>query len=119
MPVKVAIRPAALAIMILGALSPLAGATDDWEVGGLADEDCFARACRLIEPGEPVARQTARLLESARLLRPETLEHSVLHHGHLELLCTAAPKRLEQAARQWLHLPRASAQLLSNYAEAP
>lgn len=74
---------------------------------------------RLIEPGEPVARQTARLLESAHLLRPETLEHSVLHHGHLELLCTAAPRRLEQATRQWLHLPRASAQLLSNYAEAP
>ena len=70
---------------------------------------------RLIEPGEPVARQTARLLEQAHLLRQATLEHSPLHHGRLELLCTAAPRRLELAASQWLHLPHPQAQLLQAY----
>ena len=70
---------------------------------------------RLIEPGEPVARQTARLLEQAHLLRQATLEHAPMQHGRLDLLCTAAPKRLELAASQWLHLPHLTAQLLQAY----
>lgn len=73
---------------------------------------------RLIEPGEPVARQTARLLERAHLLRPENLAHFPMGHGKLELQCTASPRRLELAASQWLHLPDAQAHLLERYTSA-
>lgn len=54
MPVKDAIRQATLVTAVLGAIAPACGATDDWEIGGRTDEDCFACACRLIAPGEDI-----------------------------------------------------------------
>jgi glutamate racemase len=49
----------------------------------------------MIETGEPVARQTRRLLESARLLKADGI-------GRVTLLSTGFPQVLETAARRWL-----------------
>lgn len=62
-------------------------------------------AVQLIEPGEPVARQTRRLLQQHGALRPEFgLEQTVeqIQPGHLTLLATSNPQRLQRAAQQWL-----------------
>ena len=59
---------------------------------------------QLIEPGEPVARHTRRLLEQAQLLRNGS------HTAQLTLLATARPQRLAQAAHVWLGLPQEKAQ---------
>jgi glutamate racemase len=53
---------------------------------------------RLIETGEPVARQTQRLLEAAGALRPGGAA------GQVTLLTTGAQGALEAAARRWLGL---------------
>jgi len=53
---------------------------------------------RLIETGEPVARQTRRLLEAARQLRPG---HAP---GHTTLLTTGSQEALQAAAQRWLGL---------------
>ncbi len=68
---------------------------------------------RLIEPGEAVARQTERLLRNKQLLRPRTHHHSLERRGHLQLLCTAQPERLQSATQNWLYrrLPVALAPL--------
>lgn len=61
---------------------------------------------QLIEPGEPVARQTGRLLQQHGLLRPAlgarqtTAER--IQPGRLTLLATSNPQRLQRAAQQWL-----------------
>lgn len=63
-------------------------------------------AVQLIEPGEPVARQTQRLLQQHGLLRPAlgagqtTAER--IQPGRLTLLATSNPQRLQRAAQQWL-----------------
>jgi glutamate racemase len=49
----------------------------------------------LIETGEPVARQTQRLLEVAGLLKPEG-------QGRVELLTSGSPEPLRDAASRWL-----------------
>lgn len=50
---------------------------------------------KMIETGEPVARQTRRLLEAADLLRAEG-------EGSVKLLTTGSQQVLEAAARRWL-----------------
>lgn len=50
---------------------------------------------RLIETGEPVARQTARLLQAAGLARAEGT-------GSLRLMSSGSQPALEAAARRWL-----------------
>ncbi len=81
--------------------------------------DLIGPGVRLIEPGESVARHTARLLSHAGLLRPRSHYHSLERRGTLRLLCTQSPERLEAAARQWLHLPDPHAQLLSDFSASP
>jgi glutamate racemase len=51
----------------------------------------------LIETGEPVARQTQRLLEAAGLLKAEG-------QGGVELLTSGSPTALQAAASRWLGL---------------
>lgn len=53
---------------------------------------------RLIETGEPVARQTRRLLEAAGQLRQGDAP------GHITLLTTGLQESLNAAARRWLGL---------------
>ena len=67
---------------------------------------------RTIEPGEAVARHTARLLAQKQLLRPRTHWHSLERRGHLQLLCTQNPTRLQQAAMQWLGVRNPHANLV-------
>lgn len=50
---------------------------------------------KMIETGEPVARQTCRLLEAAGLLKAEG-------EGNVTLLTTGSQEVLEAAARRWL-----------------
>lgn len=51
----------------------------------------------MIETGQPVARQTRRLLEAASLLKTEG-------SGDVTLLTTGSPQVLETAARRWLDI---------------
>ncbi|HSV48636.1 MAG TPA: glutamate racemase [Ramlibacter sp.] len=60
-------------------------------------------AVRLIETGEPVARQTRRLLEAGGLLRPQA---PGVAPGQVTLQTTGEPALLETAARRWLGLAR-------------
>lgn len=53
---------------------------------------------RLVETGEPVARQTRRLLESGALLRPVSRSGAVHFHT------SGSPQALRAAASRWLHL---------------
>jgi glutamate racemase len=53
----------------------------------------------LIATGEPVARQTRRLLEAGGQLQPGDKP------GHVTLLTTGSQEALEAAARRWLELP--------------
>ncbi|EJL82492.1 glutamate racemase [Polaromonas sp. CF318] len=53
---------------------------------------------RLMETGEPVARQARRLLQAAGQLQPGDLP------GHTTLLTTGAQEALQAAARRWLDL---------------
>jgi glutamate racemase len=52
---------------------------------------------QLIETGEPVARQTRRLLEAASLLKADG-------QGRVDLLTTGSPETLQAAASRWLGL---------------
>lgn len=52
---------------------------------------------RLVETGEPVARQTRRLLEQKGLLNPEG-------HGRVQWQTTGSPEALRSAAARWLAL---------------
>jgi glutamate racemase len=52
---------------------------------------------QLIETGEPVARQTRRLLEAAGLLKADG-------QGRVDLLTTGSPETLQAAASRWLGL---------------
>lgn len=60
----------------------------------------FARHCgdavRFVETGQPVARQTRRMLDAAGLLRPPP------RSGTLALVSTGAAGHLEAAAERWL-----------------
>lgn len=53
---------------------------------------------RLMETGEPVARQARRLLEAAGQLQPGDAP------GRVTLVATAAPEALQAAAQRWLGL---------------
>lgn len=53
---------------------------------------------RLVETGEPVARQARRLLQAAGQLQPGDLP------GHTTLLTTGAQEALQAAAQRWLGL---------------
>ncbi len=55
----------------------------------------------IIETGEPVARQTRRLLREADLLNPKGA-------GRIELLTTGALEPLQAAGERWLNLSRPS-----------
>jgi glutamate racemase len=57
---------------------------------------CIGPGVRLVETGQPVARQTRRLLDAARLLRPAP------GRGRLTLLTTGSQPALEAAAGRWL-----------------
>lgn len=57
---------------------------------------CAGPGVRLVETGQPVARQTRRLLDAAHLLRPPP------GRGRLTLLTTGSPAALEAAAARWL-----------------
>jgi len=61
-------------------------------------------AVQLIEPGEPVARHTQRLLQQHGLLRPMSGSPNPPATGHLTLLATSNPQRLQRAAQQWLNV---------------
>ena len=54
-------------------------------------------AVRLVETGEPVARQTRRLLEAQALLNPAG-------GGRVQLQTTGSPEALQGAASRWLGL---------------
>jgi glutamate racemase len=56
---------------------------------------------RLVSTGEPVARQTRRLLDAAGLLRVQTPEESM----NMLLLTTGDLKVLQAAASRWLSAP--------------
>jgi glutamate racemase len=56
---------------------------------------------QMIDTGEPVARQTRRLLEAGNLLAPDGQE------GMLLLLGTGNPAALEAAAQRWLDVQAA------------
>jgi len=55
-------------------------------------------AVRLVETGEPVARQTRRLLDAAGMLQPDD------DPGGAELLSTGSLPALQAAAERWLSL---------------
>ena len=57
----------------------------------------------LIETGEPVARQTRRLLHKDALLAPE--EGAAKAPAYIRLLTTGALAPLQAAAQRWLQLP--------------
>ena len=62
----------------------------------------------LLEPGEPVARQTQRLLLQHGLLQSPTQDaHMGMGTGALTLLATSSPQRLQRAAQQWLGISAA------------
>ena len=61
-------------------------------------------AVQLLEPGEPVARQTRRLLLQHGLLSSPTPDART---GELTLLATSSPRRLQRAASQWLGISAA------------
>lgn len=64
-----------------------------------AQEELRAHAgagVRLVETGEPVARQARRLLEAAGLLKPPPAR------GKVTLLTTGSQAQLESAAKRWL-----------------
>ena len=58
---------------------------------------------QLISTGEPVARQTKRLLESAGLLNPHAAPSHA--HGRASLYTTGDLSGLKAAAQRWLQLP--------------
>ncbi|NBW47974.1 MAG: glutamate racemase [Betaproteobacteria bacterium] len=58
---------------------------------------------RLISTGEPVARQTHRLLQSAGLLSPQAAPAHA--HGRVALYTTGDLEGLKAAAQRWLGLP--------------
>jgi glutamate racemase len=60
-------------------------------------QELLGPAIRLVETGEPVARQTRRLLEAQHLLNP----HGT---GHVEWRTTGRPDALRAAAARWLGL---------------
>lgn len=63
---------------------------------------------QLLEPGEPVARQTQRLLLQHGLLQSPTQDaHTDMDTGALTLLATSSPQRLQRAAQQWLGISTA------------
>lgn len=64
-------------------------------------QDLLGNAVQLIEPGEPVARQTLCLLQQHGLQRCISAGDAV---AQLTLLATARPSRLQQAAHNWLGL---------------
>lgn len=59
--------------------------------------DLLGPGIRLVETGEPVARQTRRLLEAQGLLSP-------LGSGRVEWQTTGSPDTLKEAAARWLSL---------------
>ena len=66
-------------------------------------------AVQLIESGEPVARQTQRLLQQHGLLQAQQGDAQGAgqyakntHQGRLTLLATSAPQRLQRAVSRWL-----------------
>ena len=61
-------------------------------------------AVQLLEPGEPVARQTRRLLQQHGLLSSPMPDART---GELTLLATSSPRRLQRAASQWLGISAA------------
>ncbi|HXD36061.1 MAG TPA: glutamate racemase [Rhodanobacter sp.] len=63
---------------------------------------------RFVATGEPVARQTRRLLQAARQLAPS---QAAAGTGRILLRTTGKPAALEAAARRWLQL-QATAELL-------
>jgi glutamate racemase len=58
---------------------------------------------QLVSTGEPVARQTQRLLESAHLLRHEPAPRAL--GARIELFTTGNLPSLKSAAQRWLKLP--------------
>jgi len=64
-------------------------------------QELLGPAIRLVETGEPVARQTRRLLEAQELLNPEG-------QGKVRLRTSGCPQALQAAATRWLGLGRSS-----------
>ncbi|WP_298212923.1 glutamate racemase [Acidovorax sp.] len=67
---------------------------------------------QFIETGEPVARQTRRLLEAAGLLHPAATITKPQPNA-VRLLTTGPVGMLEAAAQRWLHLPADSCETVS------
>lgn len=64
-------------------------------------QDLLGPRVQLVSTGEPVARQTRRLLEVAALLRPEGVSTT----PNTRLITTGDLKSLQAAAQRWLGLP--------------
>ncbi|GKT26482.1 glutamate racemase [Acidovorax sp. SUPP3334] len=60
---------------------------------------------RLVDTGEPVARQTRRLLEATGLLAAADDNAASPSHERVQLLTTGALPPLQAAAHRWLQLP--------------
>lgn len=100
----------ALCVRYLGAMGPFGskpGAIDTLVLGCThyvfvqpALEQLVGPDVRIIETGEPVARQTRRLLEAAHLLAPESPQPTTA----VQLLTTGPLHLLQAAAQRWLHL---------------
>ena len=63
----------------------------------------LGKEVQLVSTGEPVARQTRRLLETAHLLHAAAAPLSPA--ARLKLLTTGDLAGLQAAAQRWLHLP--------------
>ena len=60
----------------------------------------------LISTGEPVARQTRRLLEAASLMASAPQNHSeAQEYKHTQLLTSGSLTALQAAALRWLQMP--------------
>ena len=88
----------------LGGIDVLVLGCTHYPFAGDVLQQIVGDAVQLLEPGEPVARQTRRLLLQHGLLSSPTPDART---GELTLLATSSPRRLQRAASQWLGISAA------------
>ncbi len=87
----------------LGGIDVLVLGCTHYPFAGEVLQQIVGDTVQLLEPGEPVARQTHRLLLQHGLLQsPAPDAHTDMGTGALTLLATSSPQRLQRAAQQWL-----------------
>jgi glutamate racemase len=67
--------------------------------------DILGESINLLSTGEPVAKQTRRLLEGQALLAAEPPDTPANAYSRTQLLTTGSLISLQAAAMRWLHLP--------------